>query len=88
MAAPLTASESAAYLLGRLALASSHPGQPSPFSPEALASLHYHAAGLPRRLNRLADLAMLIGYAQALPLVDASTIAVAAREFDQDGLAA
>ncbi len=88
LAGPLTASESSAYLLGRLAAASAIPGRPSPFSTDAIASLHYHAAGLPRRLNRLADLALLIGYAQDLRLVDASTIAIAAREFDHDGLAA
>jgi type II secretory pathway predicted ATPase ExeA len=88
LAGPLTASESSGYLLGRLAAASATPGRPSPFSTEAVALLHYHAGGLPRRLNRLADLALLIGYAQDLPLIDAPTIATAAREFDHDGLAA
>lgn len=96
LAAPLTASESSQYILGRLAAASrstsastSEPAQPAAlFSSAALASLHYHAAGLPRRLNRLADLALLVGYAQDLPLVDAPTIAIAARELDPDGLAA
>ncbi len=102
LAAPLIASESSQYILGRLAAASgsasasaseppsaSESARPAAlFSPAALASLHYHAAGLPRRLNRLADLALLVGYAQDLPLVDAPTIAVAARELDPDGLAA
>lgn len=96
LAAPLTASESSQYVLGRLvaasASASASPSEaarpPALFTPSALALLHYHAAGLPRRLNRLADLALLVGYAQDLAIVDAPTIAIAARELDPDGLAA
>lgn len=92
LAAPLTASESSQYIVGRLAAASASVSEPARtpalFSPAALASLHYHAAGLPRRLNRLADLALLVGYAQDLAIVDAPTIAIAARELDPDGLAA
>jgi type II secretory pathway predicted ATPase ExeA len=79
--APLTRAESSTYILGRLAAA----GATDPlFSQDALTALHLAGGGLPRRLNRLADLALLIAYAQDLPLVDDRTVAIAAREFDQD----
>jgi type II secretory pathway predicted ATPase ExeA len=78
---PLTEAESTTYVLGRLAAA----GARSPFfSPEALIALHHAASGLPRRLNRLADMALLIAYAQDLPHADDRTIAIAAREFNHD----
>jgi type II secretory pathway predicted ATPase ExeA len=82
---PLTEAETASYVLGRLAAA----GAATPlFPPEALAALHRAADGLPRRLNRLADLALLIAYAEGLPSPDGRTVAIAAREADLDALAA
>ncbi len=82
---PFTESESAAYVQGRLAAA----GAPtSLFTLEALAALHRAADGLPRRLNHLADLALLIAYAEDAPQADARTIAIAAREFQLDTVAA
>ena len=73
----LTASESAAYILGRLALC----GATSPlFDPPALAALYREADGLPRRLNRLADLALLIAFARDRSVVDAECVNLAARE--------
>jgi type II secretory pathway predicted ATPase ExeA len=82
---PLNQAETSSYILGRLAAA----GAQAPlFSPEALSTLHQNAGGLPRRLNRVADLALLIAYAQELPLVDAQSVATAAREFNHDGMAA
>lgn len=82
---PLTAKESAAYLLGRLSAV----GASSPlFSPEALDSLHRAADGMPRRLNRLADLALLIAYAEGQPGPDSRAVSIAARELDFEGLAA
>lgn len=82
---PLTESEAARYILGRLEAA----GAQSPlFSPTALTALYLAGDGLPRRLNRIADLALLIAYAKDLPIVDDPTIAIAAREFNHDGLAA
>ena len=82
---PLSEAESSAYILGRLAAAGA---RDTVFAPEALEALHHHGSGLPRRLNRLADLALLIAYAQELPIVDASRVVTAAREFDHDGMAA
>lgn len=82
---PLTEAESSAYVLGRLEAA----GAASPlFSPDSLAALHRAADGLPRRLNRLADLALLIAYAEGHPSADPRAVAIAARELDLDGLAA
>ena len=82
---PLAESESSAYLLGRLAAAgAAHPL----FDAPALAALHRAADGLPRRLNRLADLALLIAYAEGLPHPDARAVTIAAREADFDALAA
>jgi type II secretory pathway predicted ATPase ExeA len=82
---PLSESESASYVVGRLAACGA---TSSLFGPEALAALHRAADGIPRRLNRLADLALLIAYAEGLPSPEPRTIAIAAREFDPDGLAA
>jgi type II secretory pathway predicted ATPase ExeA len=76
---PLSESESGAYVLGRLAQAGA---AASLFDPEALATLHLAANGLPRRLNRLADLALLIAYAEGRSQPDAHTVAIAARESD------
>jgi MSHA biogenesis protein MshM len=81
---PLAEAESSRYVIGRLAAA----GVRSPvFSQDALTALHRAADGLPRRLNRLADMALLIAYAQDLMTVDSSVVAIAAREFTW-GLAA
>jgi type II secretory pathway predicted ATPase ExeA len=78
---PLIESESLAYVTGKLAVA----GAKKPlFSPEALKALHQAAMGSPRRLNRLADMALLIAYAQELLIADAATVAIAAREFHRD----
>ena len=68
---------------------SPRPAPPALFSrADALAALHRAADGLPRRLNRLADLALLIAYAEGLPRPDARAVAIAAREADLDALAA
>jgi type II secretory pathway predicted ATPase ExeA len=77
---PMTEGESSAYVLGRLVAVG---GGSSLFTSDALLALHRAGLGLPRRLNRLADLALLIAYAQDLAVVEASTVALAARELDQ-----
>ncbi|MDB5352571.1 MAG: hypothetical protein JWN86_3818 [Planctomycetota bacterium] len=74
---PLSEAESADYVLGRLARA----GARVPLFPkDALRSLHRAADGLPRRLNRLADLALLIAYARDREEPDAESVSLAARE--------
>jgi len=82
---PLTEAESASYVEGRLRSA----GATVPlFDPGALAAMHRAAEGLPRRLNRLADLALLVAYAEDRDAVDARAVAIAAREAIPDDLAA
>jgi type II secretory pathway predicted ATPase ExeA len=78
---PFTKEESAAYILGRLG---SSEARGHLFTVSALASLHQAADGLPRRLNRLADLALLIAYAQDRSTVDDSIVGIAAREFNSE----
>ncbi len=81
----LTLTESSSYILGRLRVA----GACRPlFDPPALVELHGAAEGSPRRLNRLADLALLIAYAEGRELVEQGTVRAAARESPFDLLAA
>src|SRR5262249_52796265 len=69
----LSEPESSAYVLGRIAAA--RPGSgPDLFSPAALTAIYHAASGLPRRLNRLADLSLLVAYARDIPCVDEDTI--------------
>ena len=58
------------------------------FTPDALAALHRAADGLPRRLNHLADLALLVAYAEGHDQADSRTVGIAEREFRRDLLAA
>ena len=78
---PLSEAESSTYVIGRLTAA----GAQTPlFARDALSALHNAADGLPRRLNHLADLALLIAYAQDHPVADEHDVTIAAREFDRD----
>jgi type II secretory pathway predicted ATPase ExeA len=78
---PFTEEESATYLSGRLASA----GRKDPlFSKQAVSILHRAANGIPRRINHLADLALLIAYAQDLTIVDEPIIEIAARDFHSE----
>jgi type II secretory pathway predicted ATPase ExeA len=82
---PLEPAEAAAYLEGRLA----HAGVTgSLFDPAAVATLHAAAEGLPRRLNRLADLALLVAAAEGRDRVDRSLASRLADQELPDGLAA
>jgi len=85
LAGPLNEAESSTYVLGRLAAAGAGSAL---FSPRALTALYHAGSGLPRRINRLADLALLIAYAQDLKIADEHTIADATREFDHADIAA
>jgi MSHA biogenesis protein MshM len=82
---PLTEAESSAYILGRLAAAGATTVL---FSPDALLALHRAALGIPRRLNLLADLSLLVAFAQGRTHVNPRIVALAAREFQADPLAA
>lgn len=73
----LSESESRTYIEQRLARA----GASAPlFEPSALEVLHRSASGLPRRLNRLADMALLIASSREQRQVDVNAVSIAARE--------
>jgi general secretion pathway protein A len=44
------------------------------FTPDALEAIHYLAHGTPRQINRLGDLALVVGFADRLPEVAAQQI--------------
>jgi len=68
---PLSADETAAYVQHRLRTAGA---QRSLFEPEALAALHQLARGIPREIDRLCDLALLIGFAEERTTIGAEQI--------------
>lgn len=81
----LTLSETSAYVLGRLDAA----GADRPlFDAPALAELHRAAEGLPRRINRLADMALLVAYADGRDAATTADVLAAGRESPFDLLAA
>ena len=79
---PLSREESAQYVAHRLAVAgpAGVAAGATPFDPAALATLHKLAAGVPRRINLLADRALLGAYAQGRRRVDKRTVMRAAAE--------
>jgi general secretion pathway protein A len=81
----LSAAESAQYIAHRLAVAG-HTGA-SPFDAAALRRIHHHARGVPRRINLLADRALLGAYASGQARVDARIVDRAAAEVFDAGLA-
>lgn len=82
---PLTRSESSAYLAAKLHLA----GRDTPlFSPAAMTRLHALTAGVPRRLDRLAGLALRDAAVQGQPLITEGRVEVAFRETHPAPLAA
>jgi general secretion pathway protein A len=69
--------ETADYVLHRLTSA----GAERPlFAPEALAAVHEHSGGNPRRINRLCDLALLLGFAEEAELVTDRHVDAASQE--------
>jgi MSHA biogenesis protein MshM len=67
----MTDVETAGYIQHRLQAA----GAREPiFSPAALRVIHELSNGLPRRINRLCDFALLVGFAEDLRLIDAEQI--------------
>ncbi len=74
---PLTASETSAYVLGRLALAGANVPL---FGSRALERLYFESSGLPRRINQLADLSLLIAFARKLSDVTDDVVALAAED--------
>ena len=77
--------ESASYVEGRLWMA----GARRPlFEPDALELLAKLGDGLPRRLNRLADLALLVAAGRERARAGPEEVMIAARELAPEGLAA
>lgn len=69
--APLSREETARYVHAALAAA----GRPQPaFRDDALRRLHELSGGWPRKVDRLAELALVAGASQHLPQIDADTI--------------
>jgi general secretion pathway protein A len=74
----LTADETVQYVRHRLAVAGARRGKL--FDRAALARLHLRARGVPRRINLLADRALLGAYAEGRSRVDLDTVERAAAE--------
>jgi general secretion pathway protein A len=74
---PLTCDETAGYVTHRLAAAGA---QRAIFEDEALEALYHLSRGVPRRINRLADLALLIGFAEERTTIAASQIEAVSEE--------
>jgi general secretion pathway protein A len=74
---PLTVEESMSYVQHRLALAGA---QRSLFAPAAVESVHRLSEGLPRRINRLCDLALLLAYAEDQKFVGQAQVEAVAEE--------
>jgi type II secretory pathway predicted ATPase ExeA len=68
---PLSHDDTIGYVAHRLHAAGSNR---EIFDQDALAALHDQSGGIPRRINRLADLALVVGYADQLETIGAAEI--------------
>ena len=75
---PLTAADTRQYVLHRLGVAGPHVAVP--FDKAALTRMHRLTGGVPRRINLLADRALLGAYGRGQRVVDTSTLERAAGE--------
>ncbi len=80
---PLTEEETAGYIQHRMTAAGA---SQNIFEPSALASLFALSGGIARRINRLCDLALLVGYADGLRSLAADEVESVATELS--GIAA
>lgn len=74
---PFSREETAAYIRHRLTIAGL---QSDVFDPAAVEEIHELSAGLPRQINRIADLSLLVGYADKLPALEPHIIGSVAEE--------
>jgi len=74
---PFTERETAEYVSHRLKVAGA---TRAIFEPEALCTLHRLTHGVARRINRLADLALLIGYAEQRRAISAAPLEAVSQE--------
>jgi type II secretory pathway predicted ATPase ExeA len=74
---PFNGQETAEYVAHRLSLA----GAPRPiFEPDALSAVHRLTLGIARRINRLCDLALLIGFAEERRTITAAQLEAVSQE--------
>lgn len=74
---PFTADETAAYVQFRLQAAGA---KRQIFEPEALTALHELTRGIPRQINRLCDLALLVAFAEECKSIGPQQIEAVAEE--------
>jgi general secretion pathway protein A len=68
---PFSSEETAGYIEHRLVMA----GASRPlFTPQALEMAHHLSGGIPRRINRLCDLALMVGFAAGDSQIDAAQL--------------
>jgi general secretion pathway protein A len=72
-----TAEETAAYVEHRLRTAGA---RHTIFDASALDALHRHAQGIPRKINRLCDLALVVGFAEELRILRSEQIEAISEE--------
>jgi general secretion pathway protein A len=74
---PFSERETAEYVAHRLKVAGA---DQAIFETDALEALHRLTHGVPRRINRLGDLALLIGYAEQRPTISAEHLEAVSQE--------
>jgi len=77
---PLTAQETAAYIVGRIRAAGGVAAEV--FTRQAVALMHERSAGIPRTISVIADNALLAGYAAGQRPVGVSLVEEICRDFD------
>jgi general secretion pathway protein A len=80
---PLDKDQTQAYIRHRLGLAG--PGQEDLFTPEACDAIFDASRGIPRIINLLSDTALVYGYADQKPAIDASTVGEMLRDKAREG---
>ena len=74
---PLTMDETIMYVQHRLSAAAA---QRTIFQPEAVELVHQISEGVPRRINRLCDLVLLLGFAEERPQIGPAEIESVSQE--------
>ena len=74
---PLSHDDTIGYVAHRLHVAGA---KREIFDQDALEALHERSGGIPRRINRLADLALVVGYADQLDNIGAREIEAVAED--------
>ncbi len=75
---PFDKDQTQAYIRHRLGLAG--PGQENLFTPDACDAIFESSRGIPRIINLLSDTALVYGYADQKPVIDASTVSEMLRD--------